>query len=697
MRGASVAAVVVIVASAGVVGAGQPARAAVPDDPRATDATVRITQQLQLTPDRPGEIDVRWTFDIPPEVSELSTRLPPGAADVRTDGFGAADDRRYEWDSDTDGPAVTFTVETNETSQFRGPESADGHLVFADTGEWAITKVYRVPVGFTFRRGANVSVVRENTSAGPGVVGGALAYLGAHEVVRRSAADQQFRLVVPAAADLRPSPDRVLDSVAAAAERLRIGDRDRQVLMIAAPTSVDWAVEGLERGERDLYVTADEPVDEPANTWVHEYVHTRQDFNVTSRTQWLIEATAQYYAGQFTLGQQRIDFPAFVEYLRRGADSRFEDIVLTDQSTWQRNAGQYYKGALVVGDLDRRISAATDGEANLQDALRRMNDFDGAVTHDQFLEWIDAAGGADIAGVADRYADTDASPEMWSREAHQAAFGRLAASMRYRLSGSAASFRVTGPYRNASFADIPGVVVNETITANVTVTNVGGREGAYNLTLRADDRVADVRTGRLGPGESTTVPVRTSFRNRGTHTLAVAENRWNVTVRPPASLSLTGLQPNRSTASVGARIGLAISVSNPGDRPGRAEFLVRRGGDPAGRVTVHLAAGGAREVTVPVALPSAGTHTLSAGNRSVAVTARTPSRTPTPTGERTRRTTGDVATTTGDATTPPTTETGEEPSGTTGASGPGFGVTVLLTAGLLLLVRRVAYTGRSES
>jgi hypothetical protein len=679
-----VVAACLVVVGAGGVGIG-PAAAAVPaGQPQAGDRVV-VTQELRLTPDQSGRIDVQWTFEVPPDVVELSTRVPSGAENVRLDGFGGASGREYEWDGRTERPSLTFTVPANETGASAGPEGSDGRYVFVDTGEWAIVRTYQAPVSFTYRQGTDVSVVRRNASAGPGVVGQSMAFLGAHETEQQTAADQTVRLVVPEAADLRESRAEILESVTAAAESLRVGDRDERVLMIAAPDTVAWGVEGLQSGERDFYVTADETVDTPRNVWLHEYVHTRQDFRPGDETEWLTEATAQYYAAHLTLRQERVEFEQFRRHLERGADRRHADVVLADERTWGAS-GNYEKGALVAGDLDRRLRLATNGTATFQTVFRQMNGRDEASTQSTFLRLISETAGESLAEYTREQTETDDVPSMWSRAVHQDVFGQLPASMRYGLPADPGAFRVTGPYRNTTLADATTLVTNETVRVNATATNVGGRDGAYNLTLLADGRVVDFGVGRLGPGESTTVPMSARLRESGRHVLATNGDRRTVEVRRPSRLSIAGLGANRSTVDVGGSVALTATVENAADRPGETRLVVRRDGDPVARPTVRLPAGDVTSVTVPVDLPGPGSYTLAAGNRSVEITARTP----TPTAMDTPTTTDESDGSRTETTTRNSGTTAPE-NGASGVSGPGFGVFAVLAAlvGLSLLFGRL--------
>jgi len=89
--------------------------------------------------------------------------------------------------------------------------------------------------------------------------------------------------------------------------------------------------------------------------------------------EWLVEAQADYYAGLLALETGRTDFGDFSDLLERGERSRYADGVLIDRSTWDDPDTDYAKGALVYGEIDRRLRLATDGDRTLEDVFRTLN------------------------------------------------------------------------------------------------------------------------------------------------------------------------------------------------------------------------------------------------------------------------------------------------------------------------------------
>lgn len=642
-----------------------------PDRQQSVDAgqysshdSIVVTQEYRLTPDQPGRIDIQWHFQIPDRVSDVETQLPPDATNVRTTRFRRADSRIYEWSGDTSTATITFTKAVNVTTNQVGPEATEGRLKFVDAGNWAVIR--RQPVtspGYRYPRGRDPGVTLRNAVAGEGVVGDALVYLGSHETYEQTAHGQQFRLVVPDTADLAADRTEIFESVSDASNSLRIGDRDDSVLMIAAPTSVPWGVLGLETGSSDFYVLADERTDTPDNTWVHEYVHTRQDLDSSDGMQWFYEGSAEYYAALVTFEQDRIGYDAFRDQLDRGTWRQFSDVRLADPSTWRATGANYYTGALVAGDIDRRIRLATDGEATLQEVFRRMNREESSVTHSQFLEYVQDASSESVAVSARRYTETTTRPSVWSADSHGEAFGDLPPSFGYELPDNG-ELRVNGSYRSGPLGNgtlVPG----ETVALDVTVTNVGGRAGDYEFTLRVDGAAVATRSGRLDPGASATQTIEHTFSEPGRYRVTAGEDSLTLRVEEFATPVVEGLSTSRDELRPGEEVTVTAAVANPADRPGQRQLTISREGVEVGSEQVHLGPGESTDVSATVSLSDPGTYRFEADDRSVSVTVS----------ERA------TATASGNGETERTTSTS--------ASGPGFGpgVAVLAVATLLLLKR----------
>lgn len=594
----------------------------------ATDSTrtIDLTKELHLTPESPGEIGVTLRFRIPENVVELKTRVPQRATVTATNGFVEREGSEYAWDERTPTPSLTYRLPVNETLDAEGPIAGRGDLVFVDAGPWALVRIPRLSVGWSWTGGGTVSLSRSTTTAGAGAVGDAVAFLGEHRQVTRTANGQQFRLIIPTQANLTESPSHILDSLAAASGTLQVGDRDDRVFAVAAPTrSIRWAVRGLQTGDSDMWVRDIERLDAAGNTWIHEYVHTRQDYAASSDARWFTEGSATYYAALLTLDQGRIGFDAFRNRLALGTRPQDRNAVLADPKTWDTVA-PYTKGALVAGELDRQIRLATDRTRSLQDAFGRMNGHGELVTGSAFLEMVRTTAGPDTAALADRYTTTGDTPQMWDQAAHDRAFGATPARITYSLPDPSdpAGFRVRGPFRQGSVdGERPiQLAVGETLAVDVRVTNTGGTAGTYDARLLVNGAARAQRTGRLEPGESATLTFAHEFSTAGEYTLAVGGETVGVSVGKPAtptvrSIEVTELASSRRT---GRAVTLAVGVGNDRAIPAAGNLTLRHNGEPIETRRIELPPARERTITFTATGIGPGVHVFRVGTRTVAVT-----------------------------------------------------------------------------
>ncbi|MEZ3142965.1 CARDB domain-containing protein [Halobaculum sp. MBLA0143] len=645
---------------------------------RTADAVIEQRVTLSLTPATPGRIRVQYGYEFPSYLGEFRVRLSNRTTLQSATGFDRSNGQ-YVWDGTSD-PTITVTYAANRTARETGSEAsaADGDhgFLFTDRGPWALVQVPGYEAAWRYERGREPpELVQRVRTDGPGVAGTKVAFLGAHTVHERVAHGQRLRLVVPGAATLRPSPTAVLNATATASDALRVGDRDESVWLFAAPTSVDWAVRGLQTGPTDAWVQADTPVTTPDNVWIHEYVHTRQSFTPASETAWLTEGSADYYAAALSLRAGTVEFDAVADTLRRGRAPRVGDTVLTRPETWGQY-GAYHVGALVAGELDRRLRA--DGDS-LDTVLAAANAADDTFTPADLEATLSAAGDDDLVAAATRYTTTTERPTVWNRSVHAATFGGVAAFE------TATTTRVAGPYREGPLSS--PVVTGETVVVDTRVQNTGDTAGDYRLVVSVDGVRTGTRTGRLRPGESTTVTVNRTFETAGDHTVVVGDERVTVSVRTPASPRVDELTVP-SQVAVGDEIPVRVGVSNPMSYPAVGNVTVAVDGRATATRRVTLPPNGTATLSVAVAAPDGGDPTITAGNRTATVTVTTPTPTSSPTATRgtPRATRTPQRTPTAETTVPAGTATSSPSAGTTRSAAPVLGVAGTLLAVALAVV-----------
>ncbi|WP_256295858.1 CARDB domain-containing protein [Haloarchaeobius salinus] len=596
--------------------------------------TISRTLTLHLTPDRPGEIRTVVSFDIPEEVTELGVQLQSNADVQSTENF-ERDGGRYVWTGDGSGGSVTFTYDANETSDMGGraalaeglgATSADAQVAeyaFADTGDWALVRAPSMGVDASGYWEGSLRFEREVTVAGEGTTGGYMAYLGPMTTYSETADGQEITLAVPDAAEMRESPEAVLASLANASERLRVGQRDETALVIAAPRTVDWSSAGLQYGDTDAWVVADARLDRANNVWLHEYVHTRQEFRTDRSGRWLTEASADYYAALLAYEQGHIGFDAFREKLERGTADPQSTAVLAEPATWS-NSANYLKGALVTGGIDRELRTATDGEATFQRVLRRLNDQESNVDNSDILAAVEAVSGSDVRSYADRYTTGSEAPEPWSRETHAELFGPVPASFAYMLADGSPT--VAGPYRNTTVNMSPTLAVGETLEIGATVENVGDGDGTYETQLVVDGSVEATESGELGPGETETLAFERTFDEAGTYDVRVANRELTVTVREPATPRVTSIEAPESV-TVGEAFTVRATVDNEAAWPAAGDVSLSLDGEESHTDTVRLPPRSRLTYTGRVTISEAGEHVVRIGGEQVTVTAVEPATT----------------------------------------------------------------------
>ena len=580
------------------------------------DTTIALTQELRLVPDQTGVYAVGHRYRLPERVGLLEVTLPDGATVTSEHGFVRRDARTYAWDGATERPRIDYRMPANKSVDRDGPIAASGKYRYTDVGEWALVTRPRVSHRWGWS-GLEEVELAASMSAENGATGDVIAFLGDHETYTHEAHGQRFRLIVPDHATLREGPEDVLASLGDASGRLRVGTRDETVFVVAAPTGqVDWGVRGLQTGGSDMWVRDLERLNVPENVWLHEYVHTRQEYTASPDLQWFTEGTATYYAALLALEQDRITFSQFRDSLATGERTRFETAVLTEPATWEHNAN-YPVGALVTGELDRRLRL-TGEQRTFQDVLRRLNAQGNIVDADAFEARLRAVGNDSVAAAGRRYTRRTDRPVMWSEPRHSEAFGPTAA--RIASAFTEAPFRASGEYRDRDLdvAETLVLVPGERLTLGVNVTNFGGAAGTYEVPLRVDDRIESTQSGRLGPGDSERLRFEHTFETVGTHVVSAGDAQVMVNVRDPARASVTALTANRTALAAGDSVRLSATVANDASYPGMATVTLTRDGAQLGTERVSLDAAAERSVTFETTIDEVGTYAFGVGNASVA-------------------------------------------------------------------------------
>jgi len=599
--------------AAGGTGAGDGDSAALRPSMTADGDKIHLRNALrQVEPN--GEYAVTTRVTMPDRVTDLQLALPSQASNVEANGF-TKQDGQWVWDGETAQPTLTYRMPANRTTQGGGPLTGEGNYLFVDVGDWAIVQPPGIGASWRYT-GSAVTLDRRNVVDGEGAASQGMAYLGPHETYTHQANGQEFRLIVPAAADLEESPEAIFESLESASGRLHVGDRDATVHLIAAPTTrVGWGVRGLQTGDDTAWVRDSEPLATPENVWIHEYVHTRQRFQTESSGRWFTEATATYYAALLPLERNRIGFDAFQDVLARGEQEPQASSVLADPSTWEGNA-QYTKGTLVAGEIDRRIRLATNSSRTLASVFRQLNAHGDPIRNEDVLATIGDVSTTTVAGEAEQLTTTETTTSAWDREAHNEAFGQQPARIVYSLDSTDAVV-ANGEFRTRPVDRDPVVLVTgETLRVAVTVENTGGTTGEYDLSLVVDGETVTTRTGRLDAGNATVETFERTFEKPGEYVVMAGGKRLRVVVSEPAPLTVTDLTVEPETVTVGERLRISGIASSEAGVPGKANVTITIGGERTVLDPIRLDVGERTVFRREVTLDTTGTVVVSVGNDS---------------------------------------------------------------------------------
>ena len=327
--------------------------------------TDEIVQELRLRRlrDREGHITAEMSYEVPSTVSAVTATIPAGSQVVTKHGFDPVSGSQLRWDGSASDPLVELEVPVNNTAG--GVQNSQ-----VDMGDWAIVSVPGVSLQWQ-SFGGSVSLRRETTIDDQGVASsdGALAYLGPYREFSGSAGGQLLRLIVPEEASLAEDPRDIIDSLEFAAGVLQVGGRNDEVIGIAAPTRpVSWGPGGLQAGANGFWVRDTAPIDTANNSWIHEYVHTRQEFATAPTTKWFVEATAVYFATKLTYQQRGI---SDAEYFVTLNTERCENDILGNPRKWTSAHVPYQKGSRIASWLDSRMTDL--GGVELSEIMRSLN------------------------------------------------------------------------------------------------------------------------------------------------------------------------------------------------------------------------------------------------------------------------------------------------------------------------------------
>jgi hypothetical protein len=374
-----------------------------PSDPPVIDATYTFERTAE-----PGTVTVRVTYDVPPSISGLVIDPAPHDSDrlTVTDATGfveRSESARWRWERGASGietPSVRMRYAVNRSSD------VFGGLNFVDVGAWALLEPPN-PVLESYRSRRGRAAFDRSVGLAEGETGYAtpeMVYLGPYERTNGTRGGQEFVVVTPAAA-ATTNASAVIDTLGAANRLYDVPRRDARAVVFIGPDPLRTS--GSARGD-SLWVHADRPPD--SRIYVHEYVHTRQEFETTRRMSWIVEAQAAYYDRLLLLYRGTTTYRRFHAQVSTARDATRR--LAPANRTAYTIAADYTKGARVLAALDAKIRAASERNASLADVFRRLNRHEGRVSYADFEDAVAAVSGPRFDEWLDRHLTTANAPTV---------------------------------------------------------------------------------------------------------------------------------------------------------------------------------------------------------------------------------------------------------------------------------------------
>jgi len=380
--------------------------------------TIVEHREFDRLPDEQGRVEMTYRYELPSSVESLATTIPAldrvEVSVTGTAGFDHEEGANYTWDERTSEPSITVELLVpGERMNDIGVEQAG--FAFAFSPDTRVSWRYRDV-------GPGPSFDIEPAVDGEGFAADSMAYAGPAEVISgRTVQGTEASVVVADSANLSVDPDELGSVARILVEDFRLGrSYDTTGVFVLPDAGTPSNVSGQNLGDSYWVQDSAARLDTVRTTVTHEFAHTRIGSFREGTSQWLTEATAEYYGYVLALNQGSGDFAEFqdtlAEYETEYAPAE-NPAVLTEPDSWRGTVANYENGALVLAALDARIRNRTDGEHRLRDVLavrfRSENNYNGLNTYADFRRAVvEVTGEDDLGPWLDRYATTEAVPSV---------------------------------------------------------------------------------------------------------------------------------------------------------------------------------------------------------------------------------------------------------------------------------------------
>ncbi|WP_435181285.1 hypothetical protein [Halorussus sp. AFM4] len=211
--------------------------------------------------------------------------------------------------------------------------------------------------------GADVALKPKNN----GFIGQNLLYLGNYSMHSARAGCHNISVIKPEDAEFNVGER--LTMLTAAARTLEVGHAYTSVYVFASPEDLGARDGFVIEYENEVFLYGAAPVNKARNTWLHEYIHTRQAAYLAEGENfaWFAEGSANYYAARLALDLGLITPQQY--------DARLASWASYTPTSLLRNAKRedvaYRHGAVVLAELDAQLNE--NGYATLLDIFEELN------------------------------------------------------------------------------------------------------------------------------------------------------------------------------------------------------------------------------------------------------------------------------------------------------------------------------------
>jgi hypothetical protein len=141
-----------------------------------------------------------------------------------------------------------------------------------------------------------------------------------------------------------------------------------------------------------IYTTTD-------NTWIHEYIHAQQNFNLAPQMWWFTEGSAEYLTHRIMQEQSPITEQSVRASL--SMQDQYDGTALAEPSDWAGGKAQteYTAGPRLLYRIDEQIRSGSNGRYTLVDVFKMMNGDRSQVTLTRFIELVESFSREDASWI----------------------------------------------------------------------------------------------------------------------------------------------------------------------------------------------------------------------------------------------------------------------------------------------------------